>query len=103
VRVQEVRWDRCGTKPACKQIFFYKKGNENHELGTGFLLYKRIRVEFVTDRMWYLILMGRLCDIIVLNVHVAREDKIDDMQDSVYDELERVFDKFPKKHMKKFC
>jgi hypothetical protein len=27
------------------------------------------------------------------------EDKIDDMKDSFYNELERVFDKFPKYHM----
>jgi hypothetical protein len=28
------------------------------------------------------------------------EDKIDDMKDSFYKELEHVFDKFPKYHMK---
>jgi hypothetical protein len=29
-----------------------------------------------------------------------REDKIDDIKDSFYEELKRVFDKFPKYHMK---
>jgi hypothetical protein len=42
---------------------------------------------------------GRSCDIIVLNVHAPTEDKIDDMKDS-YKEPKRVFDKFPKYHMK---
>jgi hypothetical protein len=36
VGVQEVRWNRGGTEPADKYRFFYGKGNENHELGTGF-------------------------------------------------------------------
>jgi hypothetical protein len=35
--------------------------------------------------------------IIVLNVHVPTEDKTDDVKDSFYKELERVFDKY---HMK---
>jgi hypothetical protein len=33
---------------------------------------------------------------IVLNAHAPTKDKIDDMKDSFYDELERVFDKCPK-------
>jgi hypothetical protein len=36
VGVEEVRWDRSGTEPAGEWTFSYGKGNENHELGTGF-------------------------------------------------------------------
>jgi hypothetical protein len=50
--------------------------------------------------MSYITLRGRWCHIIVLNVHASTEDKTDDVKDSVYEELERVFDKFPKYHMK---
>jgi hypothetical protein len=50
--------------------------------------------------MLYIKLRGCWCDIIVLNAHAPTKDKIDDMKDSFYDELERVFDKFPKYHMK---
>jgi hypothetical protein len=50
--------------------------------------------------MSYVILRGRWCDIIILNVRAPIEDKIDDIKDSFYEELERVFDKFPKYHMK---
>jgi hypothetical protein len=49
--------------------------------------------------MSYVILRGRWCDI-VLNVHAPTEDKIDDMKDRFYEELEHMFDKFPKYHMK---
>jgi hypothetical protein len=57
-------------------------------------------VEFVTDRMLYIILRSRWCDIIILNVHAPTENKIDDMKDSFYEELEYVFDIFPKYYMK---
>jgi hypothetical protein len=62
--------------------------------------YQQLRgFEFVGDRMSYVILTGRWCHIIVLNVHAPTEDKTDDVKDSFYEELERVFDKFPKYHM----
>jgi hypothetical protein len=82
VGVQEVRWDGGGTEPAGQYTFFYGKRNQNHELGTGFFVHKRIsavkRAEFLSDRMSYIILRGRWCDIIVLNVHAPTEDKTDD-------------------------
>jgi hypothetical protein len=46
--------------------------------------------------MSYITLRGRWCDIIVLNVHAPEEEKIDDMKESFYEELQRVFDKFSK-------
>jgi hypothetical protein len=46
-----------------------------------------------------LILRGCWCDIIVLNVHALTEDKIDDMKDRFYNELEHIYDKFPKHYM----
>jgi hypothetical protein len=51
-----VRWDRGGTQPTGEYTFFYGKGDENHELGTGLFVHKRIisavkSVEFDIDRM----------------------------------------------------
>jgi hypothetical protein len=42
VGIQEVRWDKGGTARAEDYIFFYRKENENHQLGTGCFLHQRI-------------------------------------------------------------
>jgi hypothetical protein len=57
-------------------------------------------VEFVSNRMSYIILRCRWCDIIFLKNHDATEHKIDNVKDSFYKEVELVFDKFHKYHMK---
>jgi hypothetical protein len=36
VGVEKVRWEGNGNEPVGEYTFFYRKGNENHELGTGF-------------------------------------------------------------------
>jgi exonuclease III len=105
VGVQEVRWDKEGTVRAGECTFFYGKGQENHQLGAGFFVHQRIvsaikRVKFVSDRMSYIVLRGRWCNIIVLNAHAPTEEKCDDSKDSFYEELEGVFDHFRKYHMK---
>jgi hypothetical protein len=86
VGVQEVRWDR-GTKLAGEYTFFYGKGIENHELGTGLSVHKRIipvvkSVEFVSDMMSEIILRGRLGDIVLI-VHAPTEDIIDECEGHV--------------------
>ena len=58
------------------------------------------KVEFVSDRVSYLVLNGRWYNIIVLNVHAASDEKSDDSKDSFYEELEQGFDYFPKYHTK---
>jgi hypothetical protein len=50
--------------------------------------------------MSHIILRRRWCHSIVLKVHAPTEDKTDDVKDSFYEKLERVFDKFLKYHMK---
>jgi hypothetical protein len=37
---------------------------------------------------------------IVLHIHAPTEDKTDDVKDSFHEEMEHMFDKFPKYHTK---
>jgi len=46
------------------------------------------------------VLRGRWRNIIVVNVHAPSEEKSVEAKDSFYEELEQVFDHFPKYHMK---
>jgi hypothetical protein len=47
-----------------------------------------------------MVLRGCWGNIIVLNVYAPSEEKSDESKDSFYEELEQVFDHFPKHHMK---
>jgi len=46
------------------------------------------------------VLRGRWLNIFVVNVRAPREEKRDESKESFYEELEQVFDNFPKYHMK---
>jgi len=70
-----------------------------------FFVHRRIasavkRAEFVSDRLSHIVLRGPWRNIIVVNVHAPSEEKSEESKDSFYEELEQVFDHFPKYHMK---
>jgi len=46
--------------------------------------------------MSYIVLRGRCCDIIVLNAQAKAQEKSDDSKHRFYEELEKVFEHFPK-------
>jgi hypothetical protein len=86
VGVQEIRWDGQGTVRAGDCNFFYGKVNENYQLGTGCFVHYRILsagkgVDFISNRVSYIVLRGRWCNIVVRNVHATSKEKIDDPKD----------------------
>jgi len=74
----------------------FRKENENHQFGNRIFVNHRIvlavkRVEFVSDRVSYIVLRGRCCNIVVRNVHATSERKSDDSKNRFFEELEQVF------------
>jgi hypothetical protein len=68
------------SQPADDYEFFYRNGRANNHLERGLFVQKEIRsavksVEFINDRMSYIIVRVHWCDDIVLNVHAPTEDK----------------------------
>jgi hypothetical protein len=88
-----------GNQPADFYTYFYWNEHANLQLGTEYFIHQRIRAT-ITNRIIYIILRGRLCDTIALNVQPQTEDKCDNIKNRFYKELERVLDQFPKYHMK---
>ena len=85
--------------------FLLWKRKRKSSIGNRIFVHHRIvsaveRVEFVSDRISCIVLRGRWCNIIVLNVQKPSEEKSDDSKDTFYEELDQVFDHFPKYNMK---
>jgi hypothetical protein len=103
--VQEISWEKGGTERAEDCTLLYGEGNGNYQLGTGFFVQKRNilafrRVEFIGNRMSYILLRNHWCNVIILNVQAPYEIKSDEVKDSFYEEVGCVFDQFPRYNSK---
>jgi hypothetical protein len=99
VKVQEIRWENLGSVRTADYNIFYGKRNENYQLGRRYFVNHRILravkiLELVSDMVYYVVLRGRWCNIFVMNVYAASEEKRDGSKDSFNKELEQVLNIF---------
>ena len=79
-----------GQRGHCKSrglYFFLWKRKGKSSVWNRIFVHHRIvsalkREEFVSERMSYIVLRGRWCNIVVLNVRAPSEEKSDDSKDS---------------------
>jgi hypothetical protein len=79
VGVHEIRWEGGGTEPAGEYTFFFMERGKKIMNWVQVFVHKVIisaveSDDYVSDRMSYIILRGRWCHIIVLNVRTLTED-----------------------------
>jgi len=108
VGVREVRWDKGGTVE--QGLIFSTDKEIKSSTGNSFFFvcyfvhHRTVSVvktvDFVSDRMSYIVLRGCWCNIIVWNVHAPSEEKSDDSKDNFREELEQILIIFPSKHTK---
>lgn len=85
IKVQNVTWNKGGSRPSDDYIFVYRNGKSNHHMGTCLFVHKGIRStvmweKSVSDNM-YITLRDRWCDITVPNENALTDDKRHDTKD----------------------
>jgi hypothetical protein len=96
--VQEVRTDKGSMVRAGDYVLSMEKETKVISWEQDFLYTTEQyhHLEFVSDRISYIVLRGCWCNVIVLNACAPNEEKSDDSKDSFHVELEQVFYHFPK-------
>ena len=85
VWVQKVRQEGSGTLEFGHYTSLDEEGNASHQLETEAFVHRVHQIEFkVGIYPW--------CDITAVNVHDPLEEKDNNIKDSFYEEIERLFD-----------
>jgi hypothetical protein len=97
LETEQAKWPN----PGCLWRWWWKSSTVNRIFFCNHRTVSAVkRVVFASDRMPYIVLRGHWCNIITWNVHAQSEEESDDSKDKFYEELEQVFDHFPKYHVK---
>lgn len=96
--LQEIRWTGEGNiKKDDKTIFYSGNINRRFENGVGFVINESILThvkafQAISERMCYIRLTGHIIDIVIINCYAPTEEKGEDIKESFYEELDKVWD-----------
>jgi len=99
--LQEVRWPGEGIiKKNDKTIFYSGNRNGKCENGVGFVINETTlphvkTFQALSERICYIRVTGHIFDIVIINCYAPTEEKGEDIKESFYEELDRVWDVIP--------
>lgn len=103
---QETRWKGSGIFDTRTHTILHSDKDDNrHELGVAFIMekdYMEKILDFkpVNERMCLLRLKTKFFNVTIINFHAQTEEKDDVTKESLYQELERIFDTIPSNDIK---
>jgi exonuclease III len=104
VAIQEIRWSGTGLIQRKDFSFYYSGANNNTgQTGTGFLIQKNMQKFIISfmpynERLCKLRLKGKFNNISLIGVYAPTEDKMDEIKEQFYEDLQKVVDNTPKSH-----
>jgi exonuclease III len=102
VAIHEIRWSGTGLIQKKDFSFYYSGANNNTgQAGTGFLIQKKMQkftMSFMprNERLCKLRLKGKFNNISLISVYAPMEDKVDEIKEQFYEDLQKVVDNTPK-------
>jgi hypothetical protein len=103
--IQEIRWIVEGIIDKKNHTIFYSCDRKRHMFGTGFIVNKRIK-HLVTDfkaktpRICRICVRGLFFNYSLICVRAPTEEKDDDEKVNFYEDLNQIYDEYPKKRCK---
>jgi exonuclease III len=102
VAIQEIRWSGTGLIQKKDFCFYYSGANNNTgQARTGFLIQKKMQKYVISfmpynERLCKFRLKGKFNSLCLISVYAPMEDKMDEIKEQFYKDLQKVVDNTPK-------
>ena len=102
--LQEIRWKNADILKTREYTVFYS-GNNTNTLGTGFAVKKEVVNAVIgfkpeNERLCSLRVRGKMFNITFINAHAPTEDTEDQVKESFYETLEKIYEEAPRHDIK---